>query len=114
MNEIEGKKEINIGIGLQKQSPTKMSLLMELNEKLDKIIDLLDNRVEEMSNETFERMLLNWAKPPIEKPEEECNCGSWPDPTWTDDDWKRKKEAEKDCPVHRPLDKQQNKEQNYE
>ncbi len=29
-----------------------------------------------------------------------CNCGSWPDPTWKYEDFIKKNEAIKLCPVH--------------
>ncbi len=32
-----------------------------------------------------------------------CNCGSWPDPTWKYEDFLRKNEAIKLCPVHRHM-----------
>lgn len=33
--------------------------------------------------------------------DDKCTCGSYPDPYWTDDDWKRKEEAVKKCPIHK-------------
>lgn len=32
----------------------------------------------------------------------ECTCGSWPDPYWTKESYRRKAEAQKNCPRHKP------------
>lgn len=39
--------------------------------------------------------------PLTDKHKEKCNCGSWPDPHWTENDYRRKEEAKKKCPIHK-------------
>jgi hypothetical protein len=38
------------------------------------------------------------------KEKSEHNCGSWPDPNWTEEDYKLKAEAKKKCPACNPID----------
>lgn len=33
--------------------------------------------------------------PLTDKHKEKCNCGSWPDPHWTENDYRRKEEAKR-------------------
>ncbi len=44
--------------------------------------------------------MFNFLKKKKPEPAPICNCGSWPDPSWKYEDFLKKNEAIKLCPVH--------------
>lgn len=47
--------------------------------------------------------MLSFLKRKKPEPAPVCNCGSWPDPTWTYEMFLKKNELLKNCPVHKNL-----------